>query len=54
MADDRDKKAHIYDFTTGKRRLEEHGIALIDIVYHTFFLISMPITYQMTITAIES
>jgi len=54
MADDGDMEAHIRDFTAGKRRVEEHGVALTDIVYRTFFLISMPTTYQMTVTAIES
>jgi gag-polypeptide of LTR copia-type/Domain of unknown function (DUF4219) len=54
MADDGDMEAHIRDFTAGKRRIEEHGVALKDIVYRTFFLISMPTTYQMTVTAIES
>src|SRR5437773_3160298 len=54
MADDGDMEAHIRDFTASKRRVEEHGVALTDIVYRTFFLISMPMTYQMTVTAIES
>ncbi|HEU0048972.1 MAG TPA: hypothetical protein VFQ43_15375, partial [Nitrososphaera sp.] len=54
MADDGDMEAHIRDFTASKRRVEEHGVALTDIVYRTFFLISMPTTYQMTVTAIES
>jgi hypothetical protein len=54
MADDGDMEAHVRDFTAGKRRIEEHGVALTDIVYRTFFLISMPTTYQMTVTAIES
>ncbi|HTS05200.1 MAG TPA: DDE-type integrase/transposase/recombinase, partial [Candidatus Eisenbacteria bacterium] len=42
------------DFTAGKRRVEEHGVVLTDIVYRTFFMLSMPTTYQMTVTAIES
>jgi gag-polypeptide of LTR copia-type len=50
MADDGDMEAHIRDFTACKRRVEEHGVALTDIVYRTFFLISMPTTYQMTVT----
>src|SRR5271154_5129924 len=54
MADDGDMETHIRDFTACKRRVEEHGVALKDIVYRTFFLISMPTTYQMTVTAIES
>jgi gag-polypeptide of LTR copia-type/Domain of unknown function (DUF4219) len=54
MADDGDMEAHTRDFTACKRRVEEHGVALTDIVYRTFFLISMPTTYQMTVTAIES
>jgi transposase InsO family protein len=54
MADDGDMETHIRDFTACKRRVEEHGVALSDIVYRTFFLISMPTTYQMTVTAIES
>jgi hypothetical protein len=54
MADDGDMEAHIRDFTACKRRVEEHGVDLKDIVYRTFFLISMPTTYQMTVTAIES
>src|SRR5947199_42091 len=41
-------------FTASKRRVEEHSVALTDIVDRTFFLISMPTTYQMTVTAIES
>lgn len=54
MTDDGDMEAHIRDFTASKRRVEEHSVALTDIVYRTFFLISMPTTYQMTVTAIES
>jgi hypothetical protein len=54
MADDGSMKAHTRDFTAAKRRVEEHGVDLSDIVYRTFFLISMPTTYQMTATAIES
>ena len=54
MADDGDMEAHIRDFTACKRRVEEHAVALTDIVYRTFLLLSMPTTYQMTVTAIES
>jgi gag-polypeptide of LTR copia-type/Domain of unknown function (DUF4219) len=54
IADDGDVEAHIRDFTACKRRVEEHGVVFKDIVYRTFFLISMPTTYQMTVTAIES
>src|SRR5271155_901048 len=54
MIDDGDMEAHIRDFTVGKRRVEEHRVALIDIVYRTFLLLSMSTTYQMTITTIES
>ena len=54
MADDGDMEAHIRDFTAGKRRVEEHNVTLTDIVYRTFFMLSMPTTYQMTVTAIES
>jgi gag-polypeptide of LTR copia-type len=54
MADDGDMKAHIRDFTACKRRVEEHGVVFKDIVYRTFFLISIPTTYQMTVTAIKS
>src|SRR5439155_16461441 len=54
MTDDGDMEAHIRDFTASKRRVEEHSVALTDIVYRTFFLISMPTMYQMTVTAIES
>jgi len=41
-------------FTAGKRRVEEHGVVLTDIIYRTFFMLSMPTTYQMTVAAIES
>src|SRR5271154_1844299 len=54
MIDDDDMEAHIRDFTIGKRRVEKHAVALIDIIYRTFLLLSMSTTYQMTITAIES
>jgi len=54
MADDGDMEAHIRDFTAGKRRVEKDGVVLTDIVYRTFFMLSMPTTYQMTVTAIES
>jgi gag-polypeptide of LTR copia-type len=39
-ANDGDIEADIHDFTACKRRIEEHGAALKDIVYRTFFLIS--------------
>jgi gag-polypeptide of LTR copia-type len=54
VADNRHMEAHTHNFTSCKRRVEEHGVVLTDIVYRTFFLISMPTTYQMTVTAIES
>ena len=54
VADDRDMEAHIRDFTAGKRQVEEHGVILMDIVYRTFFMLSMLTTYQMTVTAIKS
>ena len=53
MAENDDMEAHIRDFTAGKRRLEEHGVSLEDIVYRTIFLLSMPAGYQMTVTALE-
>ena len=53
MAEDADMEAHIRDFTAAKRRLEEHGVSLEDIVYRTIFLLSMPSGYQMTVTALE-
>ena len=53
MAEDDDMEAHIRNFTAGKRRLEEHGVSLEDIVYRTIFLLSMPTGYQMTVTALE-
>src|SRR5579862_1984299 len=53
MAEDDDMEAHIRNFTAAKRRLEEHGISLADIVYRTIFLLSMPTGYQMTVTALE-
>jgi gag-polypeptide of LTR copia-type len=54
MADDGDIEAHICDFAAGTRRVEGHGVVLMDIVYRAFFLVSMPTTYQMTAIAIES
>ena len=33
MADDGNMEAHIRDFTAGKLRVEECGIALTDIIY---------------------
>jgi len=53
MAEDDDMEAHIRNFTAAKRRLEEHGVSLEDIVYRTIFLLSMPTGYQMTVTALE-
>jgi hypothetical protein len=53
MAEDDDMEAHIRNFTAAKRRLEEHGVSLDDIVYRTIFLLSMPTGYQMTVTALE-
>jgi len=53
MAEDDDMEAHIRNFTAAKRRLEEHGVNLEDIVYRTIFLLSMPTGYQMTVTALE-
>ena len=53
MAEDDDMEAHIRNFTASKRRLEEHGVSLEDIVYRTIFLLSMPTGYQMTVTALE-
>jgi hypothetical protein len=53
MAEDADMESHIRDFTAAKRRLEEHGVSLDDIVYRTIFLLSMPSGYQMTVTALE-
>jgi gag-polypeptide of LTR copia-type len=53
MAEDDDMEAHIRNFTAGKRRLEEHGVSLEDIVYRTIFLLSMPAGYQMIVIALE-
>jgi len=53
MAEDADMESHIHDFMAAKRRLEEHGVSLYDIVYRTTFLLSMPSGYQMTVTALE-
>ena len=53
MAEDGDMEAHIRNFTAAKRRLEEHGVALGDVVYRTLFLLSMPTRYDMTVTALE-
>ena len=46
-------EAHVRDFTAAKRRVEEHSVQLTDIVYRTLFLLSLPTTYQMTVTALE-
>jgi gag-polypeptide of LTR copia-type len=54
MTDNRDMEAHTHDFTACKRPVAEHGVVLTNIVYRTFFPISMPTTYQMTVTAIET
>ena len=35
-------------------KAEEHSISLMDIVYRTFFILSMLTTYQRTVTTIES
>ena len=53
MADNGDMEAHVRDFTAAKRRVEEHSVQLTDIVYRTLFLLSMPTTYQMMVTALE-
>src|SRR5579871_1845675 len=53
MAEDGNMEAHIHDFLAAKRRVEEHAVQLIDVVYKTIFLLSMPTAYQMTVTAIE-
>jgi len=53
MAEDDDMEAHIRNCTAAKRRLEEHGVSLDDIVYRTISLLSMPSGYQMTVTAFE-
>ena len=45
MVEDGDIKAHIYDFTARKQRVEEHGIVLMDITYCTFFIVSMLMMY---------
>jgi len=54
IANDGNMEAHIRDFTARKRQVEEHSINLMDIIYHTFFMLSMLTAYQMTVTAIES
>ena len=53
MAENGDMEAHVRDFTAAKRRVEEHSVQLTDIVYRTLFLLSLPTTYQMTVTALE-
>jgi len=53
MAENGDMEAHVRDFTAAKRRVEEHSVRLTDIVYRTLFLLSLPMTYQMTVTALE-
>ena len=45
MPEDGDMERHIRDFTSVKRRVEEHSVQLTDIVYKTIFLLSMPIRY---------
>ena len=42
MAEDDDMEAHIRKFTAAKRRLEEHGVSLGEVVYRTLFQLSMP------------
>ena len=46
MANISDMGAHIYDFTARKRRVKECGVIFMDIIYYTFFMLSMPTTYQ--------
>src|SRR5579871_1244023 len=53
MAEDGNMESHIRDFLGAKRRVEEHSVQLVDVVYKTIFLLSMPTAYQMTVTAIE-
>ena len=53
MAENGDMEAHVRDFTAAKRRVEEHSVQLTDIIYRTLFLLSLPMTYQMTVTALE-
>jgi hypothetical protein len=53
MAENGDMDAHIRDFTSAKRRIEEHSVQLTNIVYRTLFLLSMPAAYQMTVIALE-
>jgi len=53
MAEDGDMEAHIQNFTAAKRHLEEHGVALGDVVYRTLFLLSMLTQYDMTVMALE-
>ena len=48
-----DMEAHIRDFIATKRRLEEHGVSLEDIIYRMIFLLSIPTGYQMTVTALQ-
>ena len=45
MAEDDDMEAHIRKFTAAKRRLEEHGVSLGEVVYRTLFKLSMPSGY---------
>jgi len=45
IGDDGDIEAHIRDFTAGKRRVEEYNVVLTDIIYCTFFILSMLTTY---------
>ena len=53
MAEDGDMETHIRNFTAAQHRLEEHGVSFSDMVYKTFYLLSMPAGYQMTVTALE-
>ena len=54
IIDDDDMKAYIRDFIAGKCRIKKYRMILINIIYYTFFLLSILMIYQMIITAIES
>ena len=53
IANDGDMEAHIHDFMAGNWWVEEHGSVLTDIIYRTFFILSMPMAYQIMVTVIE-
>ena len=53
MAEDGNMETQVRDFVAAKRRVEEHSVQLVDVVYKTIFLLSMSTAYQMTVTAIE-